>query len=542
MIPANVLIAGAGPAGLAMALCLAQNGVPVRIIDKLPTPRRGQKGPGIQPRTLELYKSLGVLDDILKRARFPQSVSHYKLPGGKEVEREYVMVQWTDPTPDRPYPNLLMFGQDRHEEVLRTHLERHGVKVEMGTKVLDFTQDESKVHVRIAKDDSADVEEATYDFLIGADGGHSTVRKVLGLEFAGESREAERVVGDIVVKAPGLAHDRSHVWGDIKSKIVMLRPCEAPDDDKVTLLLMGGGLDYEKIASSADEFVKVFYEISGRTDIQFGEAVWLSVFKPNIRMVQQFGVGRVFLAGDAAHTHSPTGGQGMNSSVQDSANLAWKLALVHKGLAPHSLLETYIAERLPVITEMLSRTTSLLNRTHRTLRPGEKLEDGLQRGGALNMLGIHYRWSPIVKDERRADAAEDERSSAYVGANGVCAGDRAPDAPVDGNVTRLFDTFRVTRHVAFVFSTDSTPADEVTSFVATLPDGLCEVAAVSPPGAASGTQTKAAYTLRDSEGEACKAYEVTSYPIIVVVRPDGVIGAIVKSAEGVQQYFENLLC
>ncbi|KAL1701600.1 FAD binding domain-containing protein [Schizophyllum commune] len=541
----QVLVVGAGPSGLMTALCLAQNGVSVRIIEKLSQPRVGQKGSGIQPRTLELYKYLGLYEDVAKRARLLQPVAHYKQPGGTEIVREFNMIPTGDATPDKPCPNALQLGQSRHEELIRSHLERYGVQVEFGTELLDFTQDEDKVHVRLAKGDktNAEIEELDVPFLVGADGGRSKVRKTLGPKFEGETRELDKiVVGDIVVKPPGVALDKWHSWGDPKSKLVMLRPCEAPDEDKVALYVGGPDIDFEKTASSGEEFAKVFYEISGRTDIQFGETLALSTFRPNIRMVDKFGEGRVFIVGDAAHTHSPTGGQGLNSSVQDAANLAWKLALVVKNLAPLNLLQSYSSERVPVIRDMLRRTTQLLNTT---MRPGDKdPNEGWQRGGALFQLGINYRWSEIVLDERRArgDEDEDERESAYVGGKGVCAGDRAPDAPVEGPVSRLLDLYKLTRHVALVFSEAGEAITEVEAVASELPAGMCEVAAVLPASSKGSVSTSslAAVCLLDVEGLARRAYEVTSDPTIVVVRPDGAIGAIVKDAKGVKVYFRRI--
>ncbi|KAI5830005.1 hypothetical protein K523DRAFT_372475 [Schizophyllum commune Tattone D] len=544
----DVLIVGAGPSGLVAALALAQNGVSVRIIDKLAEPRVGQKGPAIQPRTLELYKLLGILDDVLKRARFAQPIVHYKLPGGTEVAREFNMFPWTDPTPDCPYPNPLMLGQDRHEEILRAHLQRYGIQVEWATELVDFTQDDSKVHVRISKGDATttptnnNVEEFDVAYLIGADGGHSKVRKTLGLNFAGETRELDKMLaGDIVVKPPGLARDKWHAWGDPQTKILGLRPCEAPDDDKLAILVTGKDVDYGKPTWSSEDFAKLFHEITGRTDVQFGETIGLTVWRPNIRMIDQFSVGRVFIIGDAAHTHSPTGGQGMNSSVQDAANLAWKLALVLKGHAHPSLLQSYNKERVPVIREMLDRTTRLLDRT---MRPGEDTDEAWYRRGPLNMLGIHYRWSPIIVDERRITPSTDERESAYVGSEGLCAGDRAPDAPVEGDAARLFDLFKFTRHTVLVFTGDPGLVDEVAATIYRLPNGLCELAIVLPRGTTQETSTnpKAAKVLTDKDGEAYKAYEVSdgSPTVFVVVRPDGVICAVVKNGEGVEKYFSKL--
>ncbi|KAL1755699.1 FAD binding domain-containing protein [Schizophyllum commune] len=544
----DVLIVGAGPSGLVAALALAQSGVSIRIIDKLSEPRVGQKGPAIQPRTLELYKFLGVLDDILERARFAQPIVHYKLPGGTEVAREFNMFPWTDPTPDCPYPNPLMLGQDRHEEILRAHLQRYGIEVEWATELVDFTQDDSKVHVRVLKGNATaiskgdTVEELDVSYLVGADGGHSKVRKTLGLTFAGETRELDKMLaGDIVVKPPGLARDKWHAWGDPQTKVLGLRPCEAPDDDKLAILVTGKDVDYEKPSWTSEDFARLFFEITGRTDVQFGETIGLTVWRPNIRMINQFSVGRVFIVGDAAHTHSPTGGQGMNSSVQDAANLAWKLALVLHGHAPPSLLDFYNAERVPVIREMLERTTRLLDRT---MRPGEDTDEAWHRRGPLHMLRIHYRWSPIVVDERRSAPPLDERESAYVGSEGLCAGDRAPDAPVEGHAARLFDLLKITRHTVLVFSADLTFVDEVTATIDKIPNGLCDVAVVLPRGTTPETfvNFKASKILTDKDGEAYKAYEVSEGdPTVFVTRPDGVIGAVVKNGEGVENYFSKLV-
>ncbi|KAL1742351.1 FAD binding domain-containing protein [Schizophyllum fasciatum] len=539
MTATDVLVIGAGPSGLVTALCLAQNGARVRVVDKLATPCPGQKGSGIQPRTLELYKFLGLLDDFEKRAGTLQPFVHYKLPGGTEIAREFAMMPTEAATPSVPYPNARVLAQDRHEELLREHLQRFGVAVERATELLDFAQGEHGVRVRIARGGA--VEALDVAFLVGADGGHSRVRKLLGLKFEGETRYMDKmVIGDIMVKPQGLDKEKWHSWGDMQSKEVRLRPAEAQDQYRLGVIVSGPEVDFEKVASSREEFVNFFYELSGRRDIQFGELVALNVFRPNIRMVDKFGEGRVFVVGDAAHTHSPTGGQGLNSCVQDAANLAWKMSLVLKNLAPPALLRTYTAERAPAIRDMLARTTRLLERTMRPRARGDP-DAGWRRGGALYMLGIHCRWSRIVRDARRAaPAAGDERASAYAGAaRGVCAGDRAPDAPVAGGAGRLFELFGVARHVALVFSADAARADAV----AGLPAGLCAVAAVRPRGcgAGAGSGTKAEHVLEDRDGEAYKAYEVADDPTVVVVRPDGVIGAIVMGEGGVEEYFGGIL-
>jgi len=174
------------------------------------------------------------------------------------------------------------------------------------------------------------------------------------LSFLGETREAdEMVVGDIKVRAGLDDHEFIERWV-VSSNMIILRP-SGQDKDVYNLILSGPDVDYDKISTSSEEFAKFFYSHTKGTDILFGDIIWISKYRPNIRMVDTLRVGRVFIAGDAAHCHTPAGGQGMNSSIQDSFNLAWKLSLVYKGHASAALLDSYQEERLPIIAEMLGK-------------------------------------------------------------------------------------------------------------------------------------------------------------------------------------------
>jgi len=193
--------------------------------------------------------------------------------------------------------------------------------------------------------------------------------------------------------------------------------------------------------------------------VEILELVWISEFRPNIRMVDKFGKGRVFVAGDAAHVHSPTGGQGLSSGVQDAFNLAWKITLVSKGITPSSLLDTYTTERLPVIANMLNITTGILDKTFGPNR--QSIESAMERGRLLYMLGVNYRTSPIAVDEFAA-AAGIAPVPPYTldKSDELVAGDRAPDAPglVEGiesaTVTLFGDVFGPTHHTVLVFAPD----------------------------------------------------------------------------------------
>ncbi|KAG7445126.1 uncharacterized protein BT62DRAFT_951494 [Guyanagaster necrorhizus] len=532
----TVLIVGAGPSGLSLALALTQNGVSVRIIDKLSSYRVGQKGSGIQPRTLELYKLLGVLPDVQKKGGVPQPKLHY-LPSGEAKIVE--VLDFMENTPDRPYINPIILGQDRHEAILREHLARSGVAVELETELVSFEQFPDRVVSRVAKarDGQQFEESIESQYIIGAEGAHSVVRKTLGLTFLGETRKGDNlVVGDIHVKKPLLDRDVWHVWGEPSTKAVTLRPFETKDDDKYTFICLGRDLDFEKMASSREEFIKGFYETSGRTDIEFGDLIWISNFQPNVRMVNDYGSGRAFVAGDSAHVHSPTGGQGLNTGIQDSVNLAWKLALVHKGLAPEGLLASYSQERIPIIAAMLNKTSELLNKT---FKPGG---GGWVRGYELRQLGVNYRGSPAIVDETPVEGEEtiDPYRSGNDGT--VRGGDRAPDAPglvfIDdsSHKTSLFDVFGSSYHTVLIFSDENTALlDALKNY----PTGIIKSVVIvpqRPTGAILADQV-----LVDGDGYAYKHYNMAEkLTKVVVVRPDGIIGALVSGVDGLNRYFKKI--
>ncbi|KAK0466820.1 FAD binding domain-containing protein [Desarmillaria tabescens] len=541
----SVLIAGAGPSGLALALALLQNGLSVRIIDKCETHKIGQKGCGIQPRILELYKFMDVLPDILEKGGPVPSVIHH-LPNGET--KTISMARKSEDTPDKPYNNVILLGQDRHEEILREHLVKFGCEVELGTELVSFEQSADRVVSRVLKTcDGQTVEETISSrWLVGSEGARSVVRKTLGLTFLGETREGENmVVGDIKIIKPQL-DEFLHFYGDMTDKTVVIRPSEDRSANKYQFFFMGHQLDTTIAASGRDAFLKEFYAISGRTDIEFGELVWIFNFRgvtlatnmPNIRMVDKYGAGRAFVAGDAAHVHSPTGGQGLNSGIQDSINLAWKLALVDRGLAAPTLLDTYTQERIPVIAAMLNKTTELLNKT---FKPGASSYDGWQRGPELYQYGINYRGSPIVVDEAGTPESVDPYRSGEGGE--LRAGDRAPDAPglvsSQGEKTRLFDIFRTSYHTVLIFAGAGLEVKEILDLLKAYPAGTVKSVVILPQNDGPAVDSSSAdFTLTDGEDYARKNYNGRHG--VVVVRPDGMIGALVGGVDGLKQYFKGI--
>ncbi|KAH7923394.1 hypothetical protein BV22DRAFT_1036317 [Leucogyrophana mollusca] len=528
--PAPVLVAGAGPAGLVAALTLLRNGVSVRIIDKEPHYRIGQRGPGIFPRSLELFHFLEVpeVDEVVQ----PLLLTQVYKPGTVEPLKSFHAIPYTEPTPAIPIFNPKLIGQQTLEAILRSHLEKFGVFVEVGTELRSFEQNSDGVIAKVAKQQGSGevLETIEASWLIGTDGARGVTRKRLGLTFLGETRdEVHFVTGDIRLKGKGI--DRVH-WHRFASgdgpeeKGVMLRPTEEVGEDGFQFILTGQGFDSAKLATDKEALYQAIREVTG-TEIEFKELVWVSQFSPNIRMVNKFGEGRVFIAGDAAHVHSPTGGQGLNSSVQDSFNLSWKIALVQKGLSPASLLSTYTTERLPVIAEMLELTTAILDKT-------------MSRGQKLYMLGVNYRYSPIVVDEFSDAGPVNAYGLLQEGV--LIAGDRAPDAPRltrgDGEPTRLFDIFRPAYHTVLIFAADSASAAPLLSALSQYDSSVLRSAVVLPSPAAPSSTTTGDLTLVDEGGYAYGGYLVKEGQTrVVVVRPDGVVGAIVSGAQGLEKYF-----
>ncbi|KAJ7077824.1 FAD binding domain-containing protein [Mycena belliarum] len=565
----RILIVGAGPTGLVLALALVRSGVPVRLIDKEPASRLGQRGAGIMPRSLELFHALGVGAEILRRAIPPPQAVVYEMPRGVKVLSKFDMWPRNEPTPQRPFPNVVMLGQDHLEQILRTELKTLGCETEWGATLMSFDDAGDVVHTRIScpRGDAYVTESPTFDYVVGTDGARGLVRKALGLTFLGETSNAHNlIVGDVMVH--GLDSTLWHMWGDIDDAWISLRPTEVPF--MCSFLLSGPNIDHASMVAHPEALGPLFVQYTGgRKDLVFGDVVWLSHYRPSIRMVNKFRVGRVFVAGDAAHVHSITGGQGLNTGIQDSLNLAWKLALVQRRLAPEALLETFSEERAPVVAAMLHQITALLKENAGESAPA------LKRNGGLLQLGVHCRWSSIVVDEQQADLVDDiadefygdeEEEEEEEDGDGVqdtdvgpdrplFAGDRAPDAPglvvlrrrperaSEARTTSLFQTFLAARHTVLVFSDHAARCAAVVRLLAKCPAGTMQCALVLRAGSQAAEDLGADVVLCDAGGHAYRAYThaVSAGCDMVVVRPDGLVGAIVRSREGLRRYLRGVL-
>jgi 2-polyprenyl-6-methoxyphenol hydroxylase-like FAD-dependent oxidoreductase len=497
----SVLIVGAGPTGLTLACDLSRRRIPHRIIDQAPVPFNGSRAKGLMPRTLEVFDDLGIIDAVRAAGGLFPPFRGYN---GDTVLWDRTIHQMAGfpelpVSPSIPYRDFWMMPQWRTEHILRQRLAELGGRVHFGTALTGFLQDDDGVEAAIRGPEGETQLRAGY--LVGADGGQSLVRKTLGIPFQGQTDEADRsIIADVRAEGPDRAH--WHMW------INPGRP-----GDRVSLCPLPGTDDFQFVAPvsmdtqpelTLPSLQAIFNERSHRTDVRLTSLHWASLYRVNVRMAERFRVGRVFLAGDAAHVHSPAGGQGLNTGVQDAYNLGWKLGAVLAG-APRELLDSYEAERLPIAADVLGMSSAL----HRQgFRLPEKSGEARDNGADVYQLNLHYRFSSLSRD-----FVADSRS--------VRAGDRAPDATCRDSVgrhARLFDAFRGPRASLLAFG----PEARQTGWMLAQrhPGHLQSIAVVS-----AGDDGLGEMCLVDAFGHIGHAYDVApAADVLIFIRPDGYIG------------------
>ncbi|HWJ73309.1 MAG TPA: FAD-dependent monooxygenase [Kaistia sp.] len=343
----RVLVAGAGPVGLTMALELSRYGVPVRVIDKISGPSDTSRAVAIWPRTLELLDRSGVTADLVKAGNHVAAANIFA--GNSQVGRIKL-----DEIPS-PFPFALMAPQYETEGVLRRHLKAHGVEPHFSTELADIAPDADGVTATLRAPDGTETQER-FDWLVACDGSHSVVRHRLGLAFEGDTLGLDWTQGDFhLTGMPIPSSELAIFWHP--DGALMFFPM-APDRYRI-ITSLGPSTDVEPVPLDMAAFQKVI-DHRGPGGITLTDTVWTSAFRINERQVGSYRSGRIFLAGDAAHVHSPAGGQGMNTGMQDAINLAWKLALVSRGISKAPvLLDSYDAERRPVGAEVIRESGRL---------------------------------------------------------------------------------------------------------------------------------------------------------------------------------------
>jgi 2-polyprenyl-6-methoxyphenol hydroxylase-like FAD-dependent oxidoreductase len=408
----DVLICGAGAAGLTLAIDLARRGISFRLIDKIDVPFQGARGKAIQPRSQEVFEDLGIVDRVVAAGGPYPPQRGYRDDGSYQ---ESPIMEQRDPTPNEPYAIAIMVPQFLTEAAMRDRLAELGQRPQFGVELTGFAQDAEGVSASISGPDG--VASLRSRYLVGADGGGSFVRRTLDVGFPGKSLDIRAIVADVFVE--GLDRDAWHRFNDGTPNQISLCPLRGTDLFQLQALIpLQGDIDL-----STEGMADMVTRRTGRNDILIRSVVWISAYNMHARLADRFQVGRVFLAGDAAHVHPPTGGQGLNTSVQDCYNLGWKLAAVLSG-APERLLASYDGERRPIAAAMLGLSMKLLDELK---KPG-----GMRRGRETQQLDLGYSQSTLSLEKPPR-------------ISGVRAGHRAPDAPIRGAAgapTRLFNLFR----------------------------------------------------------------------------------------------------
>jgi 2-polyprenyl-6-methoxyphenol hydroxylase-like FAD-dependent oxidoreductase len=457
----DVLVVGGGPTGLVMAAELAVRGIGCRIIDKAPVRSQHTRALVVQARSLELLQKMGIADELVARGRRTIKVTPF-VDGHRTLDLELGDIG----VDDTPYPFLLLVSQAETERVLKEHLEELGTKVERPVELLTFTQDSEGANAQLRGGDGRE-ETVRARYIVGADGAHSVVRKTVGLSFEGEAYPQDFVLADVELD-----------WEGEEGRLYFFLSREG----LLAVFPLAGPSTYRLIATRSEdappdagdptleEFQQLATELSA-LPMRLHNPGWLARFRLHHRGVNSYRSGRAFVAGDAAHIHSPAGGQGMNTGIQDAYNLAWKLALVVQGRAPDSFLDSYHEERHPVGQRLLHTTDRMFSvaATHNpmliTLRNflaprllPQVLGERSRRARAfrfVSQLGIKYPDSSIV-DEYLHGADQEFR-------HGPAAGHRAPDGPLhlaeDGRQVSLFSCLRGNPHHLLLFGGQIPVAD-----------------------------------------------------------------------------------
>jgi 2-polyprenyl-6-methoxyphenol hydroxylase-like FAD-dependent oxidoreductase len=433
----EVIVVGAGPTGLLSAALLARCGVRVRVFDKNPDQVHESRALAVQPRTLEQFLSLGLVEKLFERGTTIASARMF-VDGKAKVELHFDDVNRRD----TPYTSILVVSQRDTEAVLNEEVRRLGVTVERSVEVLGLAQTDTGVTARARGADGTEFELGA-KYLIGADGAHSIVRKALGLRFEGGAYPQSFLLADCRVEGLPISdgfgiflHGRSFgVFIPLPGepgmgRIITMDP--KADGDRDDSVDRQGGRDAPLSA------VQESFRAATNSEVTLSDASWSSLYRVHHRGVDRYRVNRVFVAGDAAHIHSPAGGQGMNTGLQDAANLAWKLVLALRGQArAEESLGSYHDERWPVGQRVLKVTDEMFSTMASQSGWFSTLRNALvpQVAGILShadfvrermfnfvsQLGIHYE-----KGEGKLD--ESGRDGTHFWKHGPASGHRAPDA------------------------------------------------------------------------------------------------------------------
>jgi 2-polyprenyl-6-methoxyphenol hydroxylase-like FAD-dependent oxidoreductase len=443
--PAEILVVGAGPVGLMMAAELHRHGVPCRLVERMLEPSPHCRALGVTPRTLEAWDDLGIADRALA-----SGMGLLGLVSMANGDVDNVQVSG-DALPDGAY-GFLTLAQYDVEAILSQHLASLGGRIERGTELVGLSQSDSGVTATLKHADGA-TETVEAAWLIGCDGGRSAVRQALQLAFEGEHYANVFLLADVELDWPlrrGYGYKLAHFENDAMQGGGAAIPVPgnprryrfstiAPDamiPPELARQGTHGIADVGPTLAQVQEIVDWLF----KPGVEVSNMRWSAFYRISHRIVPSYRVGRVLLAGDAAHLHPPLGGQGMNTGLQDAYNLAWKLALTVQGHAADGLLDSYDAERRGIGRQIVERTTTRMDHVlHGQVDEQEPVREDSQ-------LFLNYR-----------DPGADTGSMV-----GPVVGDRAPDVlglrrRFVRQEIRLFDLLRGTHHTLLLYSNHPEP-------------------------------------------------------------------------------------
>jgi 2-polyprenyl-6-methoxyphenol hydroxylase-like FAD-dependent oxidoreductase len=451
--PLDVLIVGAGPTGLTLAAQLHAFGTSFRLVDRQPDRVHESRALAVQPRTLEVLTGIGVAETMVQHGN---PAVRLQIHGRSRVTEVPLFEIGLD---DTRFPFLLFLSQAETETILDEHLTREGATVERGVELTGLHQQSSGVACML-RHRRGQTEQFLARYVVGCDGAHSTVRDLAGIGFTGDAYPQTFVLADL--DADGPAADTVHVYLS-PAGMLFLFPLAEPAPWRLL------GMQPDSAARSDDQLpslreLQALADTYTHTPIHLHDPVWATYFRLQHRHATRYRNRRVFLAGDAAHIHSPAGAQGMNTGIQDAWNLGWKLALVANRTARPALLDTYEIERQPVGRDVLrftdraftiaTSTSPLVGFLRTRLAPQLiRLAWRLERGRALGFRAI----SQLAISYRNSPASEEGHPELRRGPH---AGDRLPDAcmTVDDQPNTLHEAVSAPRfHLVLAGPPDAWP-------------------------------------------------------------------------------------